>query len=160
YAGSWTIPNDKRLQLGNAAVIGSLRIGDRTAPLIQAANLLSVDTVPPRVRDRSPEPDSRVNSPRPNISAVFQDRGGSEINTEGVRLLLNGRDITRDATITKDFVTYTPRSPLSAGAQTVELRVADHAGNTTETTWKFMEAERAAGGIKTVNDNADRTLEP
>ncbi|HLK55128.1 MAG TPA: stalk domain-containing protein [Chthonomonadaceae bacterium] len=160
YVGSWTVPDNQKLQLGNATVIGSLRRGDKIAPLIQAANMLSVDTVPPQIRDRSPEPDTRVTSPRPNISAVFEDHGGSQVNTDRIRLMLNGHDITGDATITKDFVTFTPKEPLQPGPQTVELRVTDNAGNTTESVWKFMQAERAVGGIKTVNHNGDRILEP
>ena len=160
YTGSWTIPEDKKLQLANAAVIGSLQIRDKSAPLIQAANLLSVDTVPPHIRDRSPEPDSRITAPRPNISAVFEDQGGSDINTKRVRLMINGHDVTAAATITRDFITYTPTEPLPPGVQNIGLIVADQAGNTTDTTWKFIEAERAMGGIQSIRNNADHTLEP
>jgi hypothetical protein len=159
YVGSWAVPNNKPIQLTNAAVIGSLQIGDRIAPLLQAGETVSVDAIAPKIRDRSPDPDSHVTGPQPNISAVFEDQG-SGIDRDSIRLLINKRDVTSDATVTRDFITYKPGTPLEAGPQTVQLIAADRAGNRVETNWTFIEDKRASGGIRSVTDNANKTLEP
>ena len=141
-----------------AAVIGSLRMGDRAAPLIQAGQTVSVDALPPRIRDAAPA-DTNVGDPRPGISAAFEDQG-SGLDRNAVRLLVNGRDVTSQATVTRDFISYRPDAPLAAGPQQIELRVADVAGNQTVSRWTFVETARTAGGIRSVSDNADRLLQP
>jgi hypothetical protein len=159
YIGTWRVPEERALQLPDAAVIGSLKLGAKSAPLLQASGTISIDAVPPRIHDRTPEPDSRVTGARPNISAEFDDQG-SGIDRSAVHLLLNGQEVTQEATVSRGFISYTPSAPLPAGTQKVQLVVSDKAGNRVETVWNFMEEARAAGGIKKVIDNADRTLEP
>ena len=159
YVGEWRVPDDRPLQLKSAAVIGSLKVGARTAPLLQAGEVISVDAIPPHARDFAPEDKANVSDTRPNISAVFEDRG-SGIDKESVRLLVNGHDVTDQATITRDFISYKPAMPLPAGEQQVEVKLADAAGNRADAHWTFMEQPRAAGGIKSVTDNGDRVLQP
>ncbi len=159
YTATWQVPNDKRLRTKAAAVIGSLTIGTRSAPLIQAGQLVSIDTVLPMVRDASPEDKSNLNDTRPSISAAFED-DGSGVDKESVRLTVNGRDVTGRATVTRDFITYRPETPLPAGMQQVELQVADMAGNVSRSRWAFMEQPRAEAGIKSVSDNVDHALLP
>ena len=159
YVGDWTVPLDKPLQLKAAAVIGSLKVGSKMAPLIQAGETISVDALPPHARDFAPDDRANVNDPRPNISAVFEDEG-SGLERDAVRLLVNGQDVTGDATVTRDFISYKPQTPLAPGPQRIELRLSDRAGNRTEAHWTFMEQAREAGGIRTVSDNADHVLQP
>jgi hypothetical protein len=159
YVGAWRVPADKPMQLKSAAVIASLKVGNRTAPLIQAGDTVSVDAIPPRTTDLAPEDNSNVTDPQPNISAVFGDQG-SGVDPASVRLLLNGNDVTDQATVARRFITYKPPTPLPPGMQEVELRVADMAGNRRTARWVFREQPRAAGGIKTVTDNADHVLQP
>ena len=159
YVGEWRVPQDKPLQLKAAAVIGSLKIGSKMAPLLQAGETVSVDAVPPRAREFAPDDGASVNDPRPNISAVFEDQG-SGLDRKEVRLLINGRDVTGDATVTRDFISYKPTEALPPGPQKVELKIADVAGNRTEARWTFIEQPREAGGIKSVVDNADHVLQP
>jgi hypothetical protein len=150
---------DKPMQLKSAAVIASLKVGNRTSPLIQAGETVSVDTVPPRTGDLAPEEDSNVTDPRPNISAVFGDQG-SGVDQASVRMLVNGEDVTDRATVTRHFISYKPAMPLPPGRQQVELRIVDMAGNRHASRWAFREQPREAGGIKSVVDNADRVLQP
>ena len=159
YVGAWQVPSDKPLQLRSAAVIGSLKVSGRTAPMIQAGQTLAVDAMPPQIRDRAPEEAARVNDPRPGISAIFEDEG-SGIDRNSVRLLLNGQDVTAQATITRDFISFRPAAPLPASPQTVELRVMDVAGNRSAARWTFAEQAREAGGIRAVSDNATHPLQP
>lgn len=159
YTGSWQVPSGKAVQLSNAAVIGELKRGNRAAPLLQAGQTLSVDATPPTIRDRGPTPDAHVTNPRPNIYAAFEDQG-SGVDPGSVRLIVNGHDVTADAEVTPYFLSYTPSSPMSSGTQTVQLSLADKAGNKTQSDWKFTEGSPEASGIKAVTDNTDHTLEP
>ena len=158
YVGDWRVPADRPMQLKGAAVIGSLQIGSRTAPLLQAGETVSVDAIPPQIRDAAPA-DTNVNDPRPNISAAFEDEG-SGLDRKSARLLVNGRDVTNAATITRDFISYRPDAPLNAGSQQIELKVMDMAGNQAGARWTFIETARAAGGIRSVSDNADHVFQP
>lgn len=160
YVGAWQVPADSKLQLKSAAVIGSLKIGPNMAPLIQAADTVSVDAVPPQTRDITPEDQASINDPVPGISAVFDD-DGSGIDRRSVRLLVNGADVTDQATVTRDFISYKPAARLQPGMQRVELRLADSAGNHTERRWTFVEqAPLAIAGIRSVSDNVDHALQP
>jgi hypothetical protein len=159
YVGTWQVPQKRSLQLTDAAVIGSLQIGDRSAPMIQAGQLISVDAVPPRIRDHAPEADTRVSTPRPNIYAVFEDQG-SGVDRDSIRLVVNGRDVTANANVTRDFISYTPDAALPAGQNTVQLTVADKAGNVTQSAWSFTRGGRGNSGINSVFLDADHPLEP
>lgn len=159
YVGTWQVPGDARLRVRSAAVIGSLTIGTKAAPLIQAGATVSIDTVPPIVRDQAPENMANLNDPRPSISAAFDD-DGSGIDKDRVHLLINGRDVTGGSTVTRDFIIYKPDAPLQAGLQQIELRVVDAAGNLNDSRWAFTELSRVAYGIKSVSDNVGRVLQP
>ena len=160
YVGMWAAPAGRRLCLNSAAVIGSLMVGARLAPLIQAGQTLSVDTVPPTARDIAPEDQANVNDPRPNISAAFDDEG-SGIDRGSIRLIVNSMDRNfNQATVTRDFVTYKPEAPLPAGSQLIVLRLRDQAGNRSESHWTFVEQRRPQVGIKSISDNVDHVLQP
>lgn len=159
YVGTWQVPEGRSVQLSNAAVIGQLKSGNQNSPLIQAAQKLSVDAVPPQVNDRGPTPNSSVTNARPSIYAAFSDQG-SGVDPDSVHLIVNGQNVTGQAQVTPFFVSFTPSDPLPPGLQTVQLNLADKAGNTTKTDWRFTEEAQAAGGIKSVTSNADHPLGP
>jgi len=159
YVGSWQVPENKPMQLRSAAVIGSLRVGSKSAPLIQSGEMLSVDAVPPRVRDMTPENNAIVSDLRPNISATFEDRG-SGIDERAVRLTVDSSNVTNQATITRGFISYRPAEPLKPGMHDAELTLADMAGNLKTTGWIFNVRPRERGGIRSVTDNFDRVLQP
>ena len=107
----------------------------------------------------APENDAIVSDPRPNISAVFEDKG-SGIDQSQVRLAVDAKNITDQATLTRGFVSYRPETPLRPGIHEVELTLADVAGNLKTTSWVFTVKARELGGIKSVTDNFDRVLQP
>ncbi len=160
YVAVWTVPTTKQLQLKEASILGELKIGEKSAPTVQALGKLSVDSKPPTILDRLPEPDAHVNSTRPNISAVFED-SGSGVWPPSMRLLVNGRDVSKEARVTANFVSYTPTEPLPPGETTVILAINDKATNEAKVEWKFdvLSAETNAG-IRSVKQNAGKTLEP
>jgi hypothetical protein len=146
--------------LKDASILGELKIGDKSAPAVQAPGKLSVDSKPPTILDRIPEPNTRVNSTRPNISAAFEDQG-SGVWPPSMRLLVNGRDVSKEARVTANFVSYTPAEPLPPGETTVVLAIDDKTTNEAKVEWKFdvLSGENTSG-IRSVKQNAGKTLEP
>ena len=66
-------------------------------------------------------------------SRVSDDRSG--IDTDSVRLSVDGRNVTRNTEITDKRIRY--RDELDRGNHTAELVVRDKAGNVTRTAWSF-----------------------
>lgn len=160
YVATWTVPTNHELQLKDASVLAELKVGNKSAPAVQAEGRLSVDSKPPTILDRLPEPDARVNSTRPNISAVFEDQG-SGIWPPSIRLLVNGRDVSKEARITNNFVSYTPTEPLPPGETHIVLAINDKATNEARTEWNIdVLAGDNGSGIRSVKDNVGKTLEP
>ena len=160
YTAEWTVPTTKQLQLKDASILGELKLGAKSAPAVQATAKLSVDSKPPTILDRLPEPNTHVNSTRPNISAVFED-AGSGIWPPSMRMLVNGRDVSKEARITANFVSYTPTEPLPPGETTVVLAISDKATNEAKIEWKFdVLSGDSTSGIQSVKQNAGKTLEP
>ena len=160
YTAVWTVPTTKQVQLKDASILGELKIGEKSAPAVQAAGHVSVDAKPPTILDRLPEPNTRVNSDRPNISAVFDD-AGSGIWPPSMRLIVNGRDVSKEARVTANFVSYTPSQPLPPGETTIVLAIDDKATNEAKVEWKFdVLAADSNAGIRSVKQNAGKTLEP
>lgn len=160
YVATWTAPVNREMQLKDAAVLGELKIGEKSAPAMQAEGRLSVDSKPPTILDRLPEANARVNSTRPNISAVFEDQG-SGIWPPSMKLMVNGRDVTKEARVTANFVSYTPADPLPPGETHVVLMINDKATNEARAEWKFdVLAGDNSSGIRSVKDNVGKTLEP
>lgn len=160
YVATWTVPTTREVQLKDASILGELKIGDKSAPAVQAPGKLSVDSKPPTILDRIPEPNTRVNSTRPNISAAFEDQG-SGVWPPSMRLIVNGRDVSKEARVTANFVSYTPAEPLPPGETTVILAIDDKTTNEAKVEWKFdvLSGENTAG-IRSVKQNAGKTLEP
>lgn len=136
YVGRWQVPSGGQINIEGASVIGVMRMGGQER-LIQAGQNISIDTTAPRITDLTPEPDTRAASDQPSISAVFDDAGGSGIDTSKVSITVNGQNRTSAATITPVFVNYRPNQELAAGEVTVRVTAADRAGNQMAQDWKF-----------------------
>ena len=157
YVGNWTVPAGQDLAVTGGTVIGQLRVGG-TQRLIQAGNSVSIDTVAPRIINRTPEPNSIVAAVRPNISVVSED-SGSGVDPARVSMSVNGTDVTAQATVTGNFATYRPRQSLKTGKNTVKVTASDLAGNSSSQTWTFN--VQGAGSIITSFTHSDTSnLEP
>ncbi|MCH7938391.1 MAG: hypothetical protein IID13_01435 [Candidatus Marinimicrobia bacterium] len=67
-----------------------------------------------------------------------------DVDEESIRLLLDGRDVTAQAEISADLVTYLP-SKLAQGSHQVELRVSNLSGVAQEpAAWRFLVAASAS----------------
>lgn len=135
YTGTYTIP--KNVSVTGAAVLGRLTVGNVTAPLIQAASTVTIDTAAPKVNEFSPAKGATTETRRPLIYATISDAAGVGVDTDATRVRLDGQDVTGQATVTPAFLNFKPAADLALGAHTVQLTVADRAGNAQTADWSF-----------------------
>jgi hypothetical protein len=130
-----------------AAILATLRVGD--LELFRWADRpVTVDARPPQAVDRRPQPRADLQNVRPNIVVSYYD-AESAVDPAGVRLLVNGQDVTRQAAITETSAVYTPHTPLRAGPVRVQAVVRDRAGNAAPLEWVF-EVANPTGLIQSV----------
>lgn len=147
YQGIYAVrPGDN---VANAAIFAHLRLGTTEAPLVQAGTPVTIDSLPPVIRQRIPESNSTINNARPNIVVTFEDQGGAGIDPAGTRLVVNGQNVTARATITDTIVAYNPPEPLS-GRVVVQVLLRDRAGNQTNSAWDFTIAAVQGAVIRSV----------
>lgn len=135
YEGSYTVRrNDSK---ANAKLLVTLsRQG--ADPVTQAADTpISLDALAPLLQNAQPEDGSSVVSRTPDISISFSDGEGTGVDPQTIRLLVNDQDVTRRATIGRDFVAYRPSQALPDSMTRVEVQLADRAGNKASLKWSF-----------------------
>jgi hypothetical protein len=157
YIGTIAMPDGVNVK--HATILATLHKGRHTAPTIQSAQTLSVDTIGPTIANPSPAPDSALTSGRPVIYGTLSD-SGTGVDAQATRILLNGQDITNRATVTPEFVSYKPDVDLPPGPEKVTIIARDRAGNETRADWAFM-VMAEEGLIKAVSFSPnDRALGP
>lgn len=132
YKGVFQIPEG--VSVRHASVLGTLTVGDVSAPTIQAAGNVTIDSIGPTISGMTPEEGTAVNDGRPLIYATF---GDPTSGVENVIVKVDGTDVTSASTITPSFFSYRPDEPLADGPHTVVVRVSDQAGNSTEQIVRF-----------------------
>ena len=143
YEGSYTI---RRLDNFPAAVnvIGTLESGGQSVRTRLDQSLL-VDARPPVLRNQSPR-DGETLPPGPlSISATIDDSGGLGVDPKSVRIALDGKDVTPNATVTPQFLTF--RGDPGPGAHRVEVIARDLAGNTMRHGWSFTVAAQPIAAV-------------
>lgn len=141
YEGSYTI---RRMDNFPAAVsiTGALGAEGRVARAALKQPLVA-DAKPPVISNLSPRNgDTIISGDLVSVSATFDDSGGVGVDPRSVRVLLGGRDITTNATITPQFFTF--RADLRPGVYPVEVTASDLAGNAVRQSWRFTVASQAA----------------
>ncbi|MBI2973715.1 MAG: hypothetical protein HYY39_08025 [Armatimonadetes bacterium] len=156
YQGTYTVRQGDNV--ASAAIFAHLRVGNTEAPLVQAGTPVTIDTLPPVIRQRIPEPNSTISNVRPNIVVTFEDQGGAGIDPAGTRLAVNGQNVTSRATITETVVAYNPPEPLS-GQVNVQVLLRDRAGNQTESSWTFSIGAIQGALIRSVTINPTTPLQ-
>jgi len=84
-----------------------------------------------------PSDGAEVHDPYPSLSARFADAGSLDPST--LRVTLDGRDVSGDASVIGDQVLYTPRTALAAGRHSVFVAVGDVRGGTNQASWSFTD---------------------
>jgi hypothetical protein len=101
----------------------------------QLNQALLVDAKPPTIRNPAPHNNETVAAGPVTVSASFDDRGGVGVDPKTVKLLIGGQDMTRNASITPQFLTW--RADLRPGTYPVEVTASDNAGNAVRQNWVF-----------------------
>jgi hypothetical protein len=146
YEGSYTLRRADNLT-PSRPVVATLRQGDRvaTANLVlaqaqqqgqQQLQQPGADNRAPNVVNLSPREGEVVPAAQAiQISASFEDRGGSGVDPASVRMAISGRNVTPEAQITANGVIY--RGALAPGRYTVDVTARDRAGNAVRRDWGF-----------------------
>ena len=96
---------------------------------------LLVDAQPPTIRNLAPTNNETVTGNPITVSATFDDRGGVGVDPKSVKILIGGQDVTRNASITPQFITW--RGDLQPGSWPVQVTAADNVGNAVRQDWLF-----------------------
>ena len=135
YIGSYAIPNGANFS--DVPIIGRLRVGQNSAPDVQAAQTLSASSSPPGISDFAPGEGASVNTSSPAIYATFV-ADAVPVNPSSIVMWVDGRDVTSESLRTPTFIQYMPSYTYHRGDVHVTVRVADLAGNTTTKSWTFV----------------------
>ena len=135
YSGTYQIPNGANFS--DVPITGHLRVGQNSAPDMQAAQTLSASSSPPGISDFAPGEGASVNTRSPAIYATFV-ADAVPVNPSSVVMWVDGRDVTSESLRTPTFIQYMPSYTYHRGEVQVTVRVADLAGNTTTKSWTFV----------------------
>ncbi|KMY51930.1 S-layer homology domain-containing protein [Peribacillus loiseleuriae] len=103
------------------------------------------DTVGPAISGETPQDNTKVESQKPEISALINDPSGVDDKT--VQMWLDDQELKAPAaSISKTQVKYTPENELSLGKHTVKVSAKDVNGNASEKQWTFEVVSRFTGG--------------
>ena len=135
YEGSYTVRRLDRLTAG-VPVTATLELNGQSTHANLSRQSLLVDTKPPVIKNLYPRDGDTVTSGPVSISATFDDQGGLGVDPKTVKVVVGGRDVTSNSTVTKDYVTY--RTDLNPGSYAAEVTAKDQAGNTVRSAWSFV----------------------
>jgi Glucodextranase, domain B/Bacterial Ig-like domain len=113
----------------------TLVVPDNAGNIATATWAFTVDSLPPVVAGQSPK-DTNAAASNVIISAQYND-AGSGVDQSKVQILVDGVNVTEQATKSATGISYQNPSRWTAGNHAVILRVADMAGNTAESSWTF-----------------------
>ena len=131
YEGAYTIRRNDNFP-PSLSIVATLEGGGQ-ATRSRLNQALLVDARPPTIRNLAPANNEVVAANPVSISATFDDSGGVGVDTKSVKIVIGGQDVTRNASITPQFITW--RGDLHPGPQQVEVTVADIAGNVVRQAW-------------------------
>ena len=142
YEGGYTLRRADNLNPARP-VVATLRVGERTVTATLAGPLVQpqADNRPPQLGNLMPREGESVPGGPIQISANFDDRGGSGVDPATVRIVVSGLDVTPRAQVTPNAVSF--RANLPPGRHTVDVSASDRAGNTVRREWSFEVASAA-----------------
>ena len=148
YEGGYTIRRADDLN-PNRPIVATMRSGDRvvTANLNMqvrqgADNRPSGDNRPPTLTQLVPSDGATVPAGQTvHVAAPFDDAGGSGVDPASVQLIVSGRNVTREAQISAQSLSFW--TPLPVGRHSVDVTARDQAGNVMRKSWAFNVAAAA-----------------
>lgn len=142
YKGSYTVQPQDQVLIGFRAV-ASLQEPPERAAAARALGLVSGASAP-AVHNVLPKEGSTVPTGAVSIAGHFGDPSASGVDPKSVRLLVGGRDVTRDASITSSTFNY--RAELRPGTYPVEVSGRDPAGQAIRYAWQFTVGSGSGSG--------------
>jgi hypothetical protein len=125
--------------------------------LVMGAAVVGLSGLPARaqqITDPSPAQAATNVEPTSPISASFRSQDGVSVRPETVRVFVDGKDVTAESVITRDFFTYRPSQPLPPGRREVLLEFTNTQGVTRRVTWSFTVGNPVRASIDLVDHNA------
>jgi hypothetical protein len=125
--------------------------------LVIGAAVVGLSGLPARaqqITDPSPAQAATNVEPTSPISASFRSQDGVSVRPETVRVFVDGKDVTAESVITRDFFTYRPSQPLPPGRREVLLEFTNTQGVTRRVTWSFTVGNPVRASIDLVDHNA------
>ena len=139
YEGAYVVQVGTNLV--DAPILVSLAKGGQIASSV-GPDPLTIITDSPQVKETAPASGARVNTLRPSIYVTFVTLGGKGMNPNSLVLIVDGKDVTAQATRTGAFISYFPVSDLHEGAIPVHVKGSDVAGNALDYSWSFVIASK------------------
>jgi hypothetical protein len=145
YEGTYTIKRYDKIFEG-MPIVAAFEANGQVARANLARGGMLVDARPPTVRNLHPKDGETVLATGPvSVTGTFDDRGGVGVDPATVKLMLGGRDVTAQATVSRDFFTY--RSELAPGRYVADVTARDAAGNPVRTTWSFVVEQQPTAAV-------------
>ncbi len=141
----------------SAPIVAIMRVDGRETPPVQSATSITIDTRPPSFDSLMPGDGAQVLDRNPTIEAAYSDPGGSGVDSASVRIRVNGRDVTKQATVAESRIRHRGQN-LALGDTTIEIDIADLAGNTASARWSIVVANAPATGARYVRHDATKPL--
>jgi hypothetical protein len=152
YTGAYTVRNGDDI-LESRVTAHLVRNGQET--VAQSQQPVTIDTIPPRIAYAQPR-DIEVPVDKPNIIVYAGDVNGSGLGAAQMTITNAGQTFEVPVTVAPEAVSAVPTRPLS-GLVTVNVTIADQAGNTV--TDRFNFTVRPTGAITSVTHSATRPLQ-
>lgn len=144
YEGAYVLKRLDRLHPGVPIVATIEGAGGQVARSELARRSLLVDARPPTIRNLTPrDGDVLPETGSVTVSGTFDDRGGLGVDPSTVKIIVGGRDVTPQATVTRDFFTF--RADLPPGNYAADVTAMDFAGHSVRSAWSFHVQPSALG---------------
>ena len=145
YEGAYTIKRYDKIYEG-MPIVANFDVNGVVARANLARGGMLVDARPPTIRNLHPRDGETVLATGPvSVSGTFDDRGGVGVDPASVKVTLGGRDVTPNATVSRDFFTY--RNELAPGRYVADVSARDAAGNPVRTTWNFVVEQQPTAAV-------------
>lgn len=145
YEGTYTLKRLDRV-VGGVPVVATLEGHGQVIRSNLTRNQMLVDARPPTIRNHHPRDGETVLATGPvSVSGTFDDRGGLGVDPKSVKISVGGRDVTPQASITREFFTY--RGELAPGRYVADVTARDAAGNPVHSAWTFHVEQQPTAAI-------------
>lgn len=134
YEGTYTVRRADNFP-ASTNITATLQINGQAVRTRLNQALVS-DARPPVIKNLSPRDNETVGGNLVLVSATFEDIGGVGVDAKNIRVIVDGNDVTRNATVTAQYFNY--RADLTPGRHSAEVIVKDLSGNMVRQSWNFV----------------------